>query len=626
MNTNTFALCTWFLIGGMLTACGSGSETTSALNTQETADADSPSSNDTADNSTVETATESDSSGAINDGETAESTTQDSDQNSGEGSTETNPANPQNDGQNDSDNDSENAGEQAGTTSQPAPKPDAEDSSSEPVIVNNQRVTFGSAKLLADVEPNGDSHPGNFHRAGDKLYFWTVDADPRLANCAPHWSRFSDADKSIAFNLVAADPATGAVTMNKQIMTLGDFADNPNDTCVGFNGSFMQAYNVHWNTQQSVTDEQQFVVQFRNDGLDQAWKTDGTETNTSLTGTGQIFERSIFDGDKVFFATHDGLSVADTFTGPRRKLFESSRQWDIGQIQKSPSRQATFEIGVESNRTQIWTYDHDTDVWEKKFSLKPDSSSYRHHSTLLVDGEILLTWGINSSTRGNPTGLAFSNNYGDVKSFEFVTNLPPRFSNPGFRNIRLNTDEINNDELTFSTTDFSVQPNVTSAWRYRDGRTEKLFSISEPDLNDTRLIAGQDGRIYIVATREIQPYPEFTANLELWSYDPQTEQLIEVSSDDWYAVKHKILSRDEGYTFRYVNTPHGLAFLNLKDDSGRELWFTDGTRAGTRQITDINPGTGNSDPDDFYYGGDAIYFSADDGIHGREPWMVPISR
>jgi len=32
------------------------------------------------------------------------------------------------------------------------------------------------------------------------------------------------------------------------------------------------------------------------------------------------------------------------------------------------------------------------------------------------------------------------------------------------------------------------------------------------------------------------------------------------------------------------------------------------------------------DPQNIYYSGDAVYFSANDGTHGVEPWMIPISR
>ncbi len=50
-----------------------------------------------------------------------------------------------------------------------------------------------------------------------------------------------------------------------------------------------------------------------------------------------------------------------------------------------------------------------------------------------------------------------------------------------------------------------------------------------------------------------------------------------------------------------------------------ELWRTDGTSAGTRLVFDINP-TGSSSPRDLVRVGSAVYFTAADGVHGRELW------
>jgi trimeric autotransporter adhesin len=59
---------------------------------------------------------------------------------------------------------------------------------------------------------------------------------------------------------------------------------------------------------------------------------------------------------------------------------------------------------------------------------------------------------------------------------------------------------------------------------------------------------------------------------------------------------------------------------------GYELWKSNGTRAGTRMVVDINPG---SDPhDDSSYPSSltnvagTLLFGADDGIHGRELWKA----
>jgi ELWxxDGT repeat protein len=54
-----------------------------------------------------------------------------------------------------------------------------------------------------------------------------------------------------------------------------------------------------------------------------------------------------------------------------------------------------------------------------------------------------------------------------------------------------------------------------------------------------------------------------------------------------------------------------------------ELWKSDGTAAGTLLVRDIYPGGVSSDPRDLVAMDNKLYFSADDGVHGRELWQPP---
>jgi ELWxxDGT repeat protein len=62
-------------------------------------------------------------------------------------------------------------------------------------------------------------------------------------------------------------------------------------------------------------------------------------------------------------------------------------------------------------------------------------------------------------------------------------------------------------------------------------------------------------------------------------------------------------------------------FINDSDGAGREIWVTDGTPAGTRRVTDVVPGEGSGQPGNLIDAG-ALYFTAEDGVHGRELWRV----
>ncbi len=66
-----------------------------------------------------------------------------------------------------------------------------------------------------------------------------------------------------------------------------------------------------------------------------------------------------------------------------------------------------------------------------------------------------------------------------------------------------------------------------------------------------------------------------------------------------------------------------LFFTAYQDGTGTELWKSDGTESGTTLVKDIRPGANSSQ---YYYNssmsavGGTLFLSADDGTHGRELW------
>ena len=58
---------------------------------------------------------------------------------------------------------------------------------------------------------------------------------------------------------------------------------------------------------------------------------------------------------------------------------------------------------------------------------------------------------------------------------------------------------------------------------------------------------------------------------------------------------------------------------------GRELWRTDGTPGGTRMVMDICKGIQGSDPSNFTIFKSKLYFAADDCVHGRELWRLQLN-
>ncbi|MFQ5603319.1 MAG: ELWxxDGT repeat protein [bacterium] len=71
-----------------------------------------------------------------------------------------------------------------------------------------------------------------------------------------------------------------------------------------------------------------------------------------------------------------------------------------------------------------------------------------------------------------------------------------------------------------------------------------------------------------------------------------------------------------------ITNVDGMAYFRADDGQhGVELWRSDGTAAGTVMIKDIHP-TGKSTPVEFTVVNGKLYFSANDGFNGRELWVL----
>ena len=72
---------------------------------------------------------------------------------------------------------------------------------------------------------------------------------------------------------------------------------------------------------------------------------------------------------------------------------------------------------------------------------------------------------------------------------------------------------------------------------------------------------------------------------------------------------------------RYLTNIGGTLYFSAHDGaSGRELWKSDGTEAGTVRVKDIRAGSVGSSPRDLTNVGGMLYFKADDGVGGVELW------
>lgn len=97
--------------------------------------------------------------------------------------------------------------------------------------------------------------------------------------------------------------------------------------------------------------------------------------------------------------------------------------------------------------------------------------------------------------------------------------------------------------------------------------------------------------------------------LEATTPIPATQQVLDVLAGSGS-------SDPEGFT-----NVNGTLFFTADDGVlGRELWESNGTAVGTHLVKDIDPGQVSSDPNYLTNVNGTLYFAADDSAHGRELW------
>ena len=121
--------------------------------------------------------------------------------------------------------------------------------------------------------------------------------------------------------------------------------------------------------------------------------------------------------------------------------------------------------------------------------------------------------------------------------------------------------------------------------------------------NPERLIAFQ-GELYFTAPKPSGAY-------SLWKTDGSEAGTIELSDPDLNGARNPR---------ELVVVGNSLFFSARQGNEGYELWKSDGTAAGTVLVKDVQLGVEGSSPLKMTNVGGILYFTADDDVHGRELW------
>jgi ELWxxDGT repeat protein len=98
---------------------------------------------------------------------------------------------------------------------------------------------------------------------------------------------------------------------------------------------------------------------------------------------------------------------------------------------------------------------------------------------------------------------------------------------------------------------------------------------------------------------------------DLWATDGTRAGTIKV---------HDLAAGAAGAPRDLVVAGDRLYFTSGEEAHGRELWITDGSAGGTRRVADIRPGGRGSSIAGLTAVGDRVFFRADEGVHGAELW------
>ncbi len=165
---------------------------------------------------------------------------------------------------------------------------------------------------------------------------------------------------------------------------------------------------------------------------------------------------------------------------------------------------------------------------------------------------------------------------------------------------------------------------------------ELFFSIQvENDWQLWRSDGTESGTQFVAEIGVTENLPLWLLDLHPQSFTPVGEQLFFTTydlesgrelwvSDGTQAGTSRVKDIAKGLASsdpQSLTALHGRLYFTADDGIlGRELWISDGTEAGTSRVADIRPGTEGASPELLTTVGNAVYFTADDGIHGLELW------
>lgn len=325
------------------------------------------------------------------------------------------------------------------------------------------------------------------------------------------------------------------------------------------------------------------------------WKTNGTAAGTVLVmdietgGNADPSDLTVFNG-KLYFGADDFVNGRNLWCtdGTNTVIAAMITPYDISpQYITAFGSKLLFSGFTTNSDYELWTYDGTTAT---VIDINPSGSSYPEDIT--VSGGYAYF-----SADDGTTGLEL---------YRYDGNAVTLVSN-------INSSWFSSDPSCFVPFGSGVAfianggSSVGREWYYFDGATTTLLADINPGGNWCSYTDG------VADAAVINAMLVFGANNgtqeELWMSDgtPGGTTMIDVNP------------MGSSYAQKFSTAFGGYVYFRADGGTGYELYRTDG--ANTTLFAEILS-SGSSSPENFFQAGSVLFFSADNGIHGKELWWT----
>ena len=258
---------------------------------------------------------------------------------------------------------------------------------------------------------------------------------------------------------------------------------------------------------------------------------------------------------------------------------------------------------------ELWVSDGTTAGTTMLKNINPSNFGSADIRELVAGEEALYFWAYES---GN-TGRELWKSDGTVAGTVMVKDINPGFSNGAPDYVPLTNSIWLDGKLFFVANDGTAGEELWLTDGTETG-TVLLKDINTGAANSNiQFLSIIDGKVFFRAN-------DGTNGNELWSTDG-TEAGTQL-------VKNINPGTQDGLHFSTVNFTvfqNKMLFTANDGATGREIWLTDGTAAGTQLFSDVNLGAQESIPSDYHLIGNSLLFFAQTQPTGRELWKYDLT-